>query len=84
MTAFRDRALLHLIDHGLRASEIQGLNVEDYDGQRVHIQEAQGLYCLALPFIQTLLQERTGEHADKMVTGILCSKLFQCLELTFF
>lgn len=38
--AFRDRALLHLIDHGLRASEIQGLNVSDYDGQRVHILEA--------------------------------------------
>ena len=47
----RDRALLHLIDHGLRASEIQGLNVGDYDGQRIHIREAKADSVGSVPLL---------------------------------
>jgi integrase/recombinase XerD len=36
----RDRALLWLLLHGLRAREVEGLNVGDFDGQRVNILEA--------------------------------------------
>ena len=33
----RDRAILQLLSHGLRAGEVSALNIEDYDGKRVHI-----------------------------------------------
>ena len=33
----RDRAILQLLSHGLRAGEVSTLNIEDYDGKRVHI-----------------------------------------------
>jgi integrase/recombinase XerD len=36
----RDRALLWLLLHGLRAREVEGLNVGDFDGKRVNIREA--------------------------------------------
>ena len=36
----RDRALLAVLSHGLRASEVSGLNVGDYDGVRLTIREA--------------------------------------------
>ena len=39
-TQVRDRALLAVLEHGLRVSEVSGLNVEDYDGERLHIKQA--------------------------------------------
>ncbi|BAU13957.1 integrase domain protein SAM domain protein [Leptolyngbya sp. NIES-3755] len=36
----RDTALLATLSHGLRAEEASHLNVEDYDGRRLHIREA--------------------------------------------
>jgi integrase/recombinase XerD len=39
-TELRDRAILWLLLHGLRAREAEALNVGDFDGQRVTIREA--------------------------------------------
>jgi len=36
----RDTALLAVLSHGLRAEEASHLNVEDYDGDRLHIRKA--------------------------------------------
>jgi integrase/recombinase XerD len=36
----RDTALLRVLSHGLRAEESSHLNIEDYDGKRLHIREA--------------------------------------------
>ena len=36
----RDLAMLSVLEHGLRASEAVGLNIEDYDGERLHIRVA--------------------------------------------
>jgi len=36
----RDTALLGVLSHGLRAEESSHLNIEDYDGKRLHIREA--------------------------------------------
>jgi integrase/recombinase XerD len=36
----RDRALLWVLLHGLRAREVEALNVSDFDGKRVRIREA--------------------------------------------
>jgi integrase/recombinase XerD len=38
--AERNLALLSVLRHGLRASEVSGLNLGDYDGERVYIREA--------------------------------------------
>jgi integrase/recombinase XerD len=37
---YRDEALLRVLEHGLRASEVIALNIKDYDGKRLHITEA--------------------------------------------
>ena len=36
----RDRALLEVFKHGLRAEEVSGLNVGDYHNEQLHIREA--------------------------------------------
>jgi integrase/recombinase XerD len=36
----RDRAILAVLEHGLRAEEVSQLNVSDYDGERVFIRQA--------------------------------------------
>jgi len=36
----RNLALLSILMHGLRASEVSALNLEDYDGKRLHIRPA--------------------------------------------
>ena len=36
----RDRALLQVLSHGLRANEVCKLNIEDYDGRRLKVREA--------------------------------------------
>ncbi len=39
-TAIRDQALLWVLLHGLRAREVEALNIEDFDGKRVQVKEA--------------------------------------------
>ncbi len=39
-TLWRDQALLWILLHGLRASEVSALNIQDFDGTRLHILEA--------------------------------------------
>ena len=36
----RDRAILAVLEHGLRAEEVSQLNISDYDGERVKIRQA--------------------------------------------
>jgi len=36
----RDRAILHVLAHGLRASEVSALDIGKYDGKRLDIQDA--------------------------------------------
>lgn len=36
----RDRAILHALAHGLRASEVSKLDIQNYDGKRLDIQDA--------------------------------------------
>ncbi|HEY9663969.1 MAG TPA: tyrosine-type recombinase/integrase, partial [Allocoleopsis sp.] len=36
----RNMALISVLLHGLRAEEVCALNIEDYDGRRLHIREA--------------------------------------------
>ncbi len=38
--AERNLALLSVLRHGLRAGEVSGLNLADYDGERVYVREA--------------------------------------------
>lgn len=39
-TEARDRALLRVLEHGLRASEVSALDVGDYDGSQLQIRQA--------------------------------------------
>ena len=48
----RDTALLQVLEHGLRASEVAALNVEDYEGQRLHIRQAKGDSVGTVPLLQ--------------------------------
>ncbi|MFG6100517.1 integrase [Leptolyngbyaceae cyanobacterium CCMR0082] len=36
----RDRAILQVLNHGLRAREVCGLDISDYDGRRLRVREA--------------------------------------------
>ena len=36
----RDRAILHALAHGLRASEVSALDIQNYDGKRLDVQDA--------------------------------------------
>ena len=36
----RDRAILHVLAHGLRASEVSALAIQNYDGKRLDIEDA--------------------------------------------
>ena len=36
----RDRAIMHVLDHGFRASEVSNLDIKDYDGKRLDVQDA--------------------------------------------
>jgi integrase/recombinase XerD len=67
----RDRALLWLLLHGLRAREVERLNVGDFDGKRVRISEAKddsvGTVPLLLDARETIavhlhFRERWGEE----------------------
>ena len=56
----RDRALLRVLEHGLRASEVTALNIEDYDGKRLHITEAKRD---SVGFVPLLSEARTAIDA---------------------
>jgi integrase/recombinase XerD len=73
-TRLRDTALLAVLSHGLRASEVVGLNVGDYDGRRLHIRAAKDGSTGRVPLdadargaIETYLEwrEEQGELIDK-------------------
>lgn len=48
----RDLAMLSALEHGLRASEVVGLNVEDYDGERLHVRVAKADSVGTVPLTQ--------------------------------
>ncbi len=69
--AKRDTALLRVLEHGLRASEVTALNIKDYDGKRLHIVEAKRdsvgfvpLLSDARTAIDTYLEWREAEGMD--------------------
>ncbi len=64
-TQKRDRAILQVLLHGLRASEVAALNLEDYDGTRLYIRQAKDDSSGTVPLnragrmaINAYLQER--------------------------
>lgn len=59
----RDRAILWMLAHGLRISEVQNLNVGDYDGDRVHIRQAKAGSVGEVP----LLKEAIAAMDDWLV-----------------
>ena len=70
-TEVRDRALLAVLGHGLRAEEVVNLNVEDYDGVRLAIREAKDDSTGTVPLsrqareqLNTYLVQRRSEEGD--------------------
>jgi integrase/recombinase XerD len=70
-TEVRDRALLAVLGHGLRAEEVVNLNVEDYDGVRLMIREAKDDSTGTVPLsrqareqLNTYLVQRRSEEGD--------------------
>ena len=51
-TQLRDRALVQVLSHGLRAGELVGLNVSHYDGKRVHIEHTKTNEPRTVPLCQ--------------------------------
>ena len=65
VTRSRDKAILQVLLHGLRASEVASLNLGDYDGSRLYIQQAKDDSSGTVPLnkagraaINAYLQER--------------------------
>ena len=76
--AKRDTALLRVLEHGLRASEVTALNVKDYDGKRLQIVEAKRdsvgfvpLLSNARTAIDTYLEWREVEGMEVEETSAL-------------
>ena len=80
----RDAALLSILSHGLRASEVAALTVGDFDGKRLHIRTAKDdstgtvpLNAKAREHISTYLKERRslpdGKLADTSPLLLSCS-----------
>jgi integrase/recombinase XerD len=70
-TEVRDRALLAVLSHGLRAEEVVNLNVGDYDGGRLTIREAKDDSTGTVPLSQsareqvnTYLVRRRSQEGD--------------------
>lgn len=68
-TEVRDRAILAVLEHGLRVDEVSRLNVEDFYGQRITIRKAKRdsvgqvpLVSEAAISIQAYLEERRQEE----------------------
>jgi integrase/recombinase XerD len=67
-TEVRDRAILSVLEHGLRVDEVSQLNVGDFDGQRITIRKAKRdsvgqvpLVSEAAIAVQAYLEERRQE-----------------------
>jgi len=70
-TEVRDRSLVAVLSHGLRAEEVVNLNVEDYDGVRLTIREAKDDSTGTVPLsrqareqLNTYLVQRRDEEGD--------------------
>ncbi|NJK30563.1 MAG: tyrosine-type recombinase/integrase [Acaryochloris sp. RU_4_1] len=59
-TAQRDRALLWVLLHGLRAREVEALNLADFDGQRLHIREAKDDSVGQVPLLSEAISALQG------------------------
>lgn len=55
-TEIRDRALLSVLEHGLRGSEVMALNIGDYDGTRLLIRQAKYDSVGTVPLAETARQ----------------------------
>lgn len=67
-TAVRDRAILSVLEHGLRVDEVSQLNVGDWDGKRITIRQAKHDSVGQVPLtadaaiaVQAYLEERQQE-----------------------
>jgi integrase/recombinase XerD len=70
-TEVRDRALLAILSHGLRAEEVINLNIEDFDGVRLTIREAKDDSTGTVPLsrqarehLNTYIVDRRFEEGD--------------------
>ena len=68
-TEVRDRAILSVLEHGLRVDEVSQLNVGDWDGKRITIRKAKHdsvgqvpLTAAAVVAVQAYLEERQQEE----------------------
>jgi integrase/recombinase XerD len=68
-TEVRDRAILSVLEHGLRVDEVSQLNVGDFDGQRITIRKAKHDSVGQVPLVseaeiavQAYLEERRQEE----------------------
>ncbi|MBW4552122.1 MAG: tyrosine-type recombinase/integrase [Aphanocapsa sp. GSE-SYN-MK-11-07L] len=59
-TAQRDRAILWLLLHGLRAREVEALNVGDFDGKRVMIRQAKDDSVGQVPLLPEAVETLEG------------------------
>ncbi len=83
LVQIRDAALLSILSHGLRASEVAALTVRDFDGKRLHIRTAKDdstgtvpLNAKAREHISTYLKARSlpnGKLADTSPLLLSCS-----------
>ncbi len=78
----RDRAILAVLEHGLRADEVSQLNLGDYDGERVYIRQAKHdstgwvpLSCAAAAAVDSYLEQRRqqGDKLDEPVAPLFLS-----------
>jgi len=77
----RNYALISILLHGLRASEVSALNLEDYDGRRLHIRKAKSdskgyvpLVQEAIAHIDRYIQMRRDSSQDAYRRGDLLDK----------
>jgi site-specific recombinase XerD len=70
----RDTAVLEILRHGLSAAEAAGLNIENYDGQQLHVPQAKAgsnstvlLNAEARRAIETYLEQRKAQ-GDSLVS----------------
>ncbi|NJN38849.1 MAG: tyrosine-type recombinase/integrase, partial [Acaryochloridaceae cyanobacterium CSU_3_4] len=56
----RDRALLWVLLHGLRAREVEALNLADFDGKRLHVREAKDDSVGQVPLLPEAIEALQG------------------------
>jgi integrase/recombinase XerD len=70
-TQLRDTAILSVLTHGLRANEVCGLNVADYDGIRLHIRQAKDDSTGTVPMNQQSRANLDRYLAERKSQGLL-------------